>query len=228
MSWEWNEDTKEYDGQDGDRDLDALALIGLRNDYVERTELIYTASPKDGDEEEDYSLTALYILGLISLAEFEKGMRDAIQTVVVGQWALSKGGMDQLTDEDREQIEAYLLVQYGFLSAFVLSISLGRLSDAQIYNRAALYFSDTTQAYERGRSTAYDTNLILPAHPGDCSSECCARDLCYIMYNETDIEIFVSWNRTSAESCPTCLRRAACPELVFDKASGILTGGECW
>ena len=228
MAWLWNDDTKEYEDQDGDQDIDALYLVDLRNDYADRTELIYTQPPQDGEEEGDYSLTALYILGLISLADFEQGMREAIQNVVIGQWALSKGGTDRLTDEDHEQIEAYLLIQYGFLSAFVLAISLGSLSDAEIYNRAGFYFSDTIQAYERGRGTAYDTRLVLPYHPGDCSSECCAGDRCYIMYNETDNEIFVSWNRTAVESCPTCIRRADCPELVFDKASGVLTGGDCW
>jgi hypothetical protein len=133
-----------------------------------------------------------------------------------------------MTDADWIFLEQELLVQYGFLSGFSLAIFSGELSEAMIAARSELYFNSAVAAFEQGRMKAHHNRLALTRHPGDCTSECCARDKCYWHYVDSRDEIRVKWIRTAAESCDTCIFRADCPAVIFVKATGEHINMNCY
>lgn len=233
-NWVWNEDERLWENEDTGETMTEEEMAQVRDALADGSDELYTGWPPDEDEEEPESeedsdnLVWLLFLGILTLGEWERRMRTAIRDTSIAQWMLGRGGRDQLQDEDLSRLEDYILVQWQFLNAFSNSIALGQLSEAQIAWEAGLYFSDTVRAAEEGRSAAWSYDLVLPAYPGDGSSECMANDRCRISYVNMGDTLEIEWVRTVSESCPTCIRRAACAPLVFFKDTGELQGGACW
>lgn len=233
-NWVWDEDERVWVNEDNGEAMTPAEMVQVRDAIADGAEELHTTWPPPEDEEEpteddgrDNFLWLLF-LGLITLTVWEERMRTAVRDAVIAQWLVGRGGVDQLTDEDRARLEALILLQWQFLNEFAQAIATGTLSEAQIAWQAGLYYSDTVRSFEQGHEAAWDYALQLPAYPGDCSSECCARDRCWVSYVDTGETIEIEWNRTVTESCPTCVARARCPALVFYPATGELVGGECW
>ena len=232
MVWAWDDEDKVYRNDETGAVMDEREMIALRDQIVDWQVDFFSKWPVEEDEEpkddDDSNILALLFLGLITLGVWEARMRNAIQDAFVTQYLFGRGGEEEMTDEDWELLEEMLLIQYGFLSGFSLAIASGELSEAMIANRSSLYFSSAVMAFEQGRMKAQDNRLDLTRHPGDCTSECCARDKCYWHYVDTGDEIRVRWIRTAAESCDTCVDRSNCPRVIFVKATGEHINMECY
>lgn len=232
LVWAWDDEDKVYRNDETGEVMDEETMIALRDQIVDWQVDFFSKWPVEKDEEpkddEDNNILALLFLGLITLGVWEARMRNAIQDAWVTQYLFGRGGEDQMGEADWELLEEMLLIQYGFLSGFSLAIASGELSEAMIANRASLYFSSAVMAFEQGRMNAQHNRLNLTRHPGDCTSECCARDRCYWHYVDTGAEIRVRWIRTAVESCNTCIDRARCPEVIFVKATGEHVNMECY
>lgn len=229
MAWIWDEDDKVYvDDETGER-LELFDQIGIRDNLADSAAEFYTTWPlEEGEEPEDNDLVALLILGLIALSVFETRMQEAIEATVVAQYVFGLGGDENLTPEDKAIIDELLLVQYQFLNGMTNRIANDELSELQIAANAALYFSATVIGFEQGRRAAFDHQLQLPAMPGDGSSECLANDRCYWDIRDEGDIITAKWIRTVRESCPTCIRRAECPPVIFDKETGVHQNTSCY
>ncbi len=230
--WAWDDEDKVYRNDETGEVMEEETMIALRDQIVDWQVDFFSKWPVEEDEEpeedDDSNILALLFLGLITLAVWEARMRSAIQDAWVTQYMFGRGGEGNMTDADWLEIEERLLVQYSFLSGFSLAIFTGELSEALIAARAELYFSSAVAGFEIGRMKAHHNNLFLTRFPGDCTSECCARDKCYWNYVDTRDEIRVKWIRTAAESCDTCIFRADCPSVIFVKATGEHINMDCY
>ncbi len=229
MDWEWDEENHVYVDSETGEIIYHDTLIEYRNSLTFGAADRFARYPLEEDEEpEGFNWTALLLLGLIGLGAWETGMREAITATVVSEYALGRGGFNQLLGSDWDGIDEILLTQFQFLNAFSIAISLGELSEFQIAQRARLYFFSTVQAFERGRAKSFHPSLNLTVNPGDCTSICCANDKCFWLIIDIGDNIESSWVRTVLESCATCVTRENCSPVVFVKATGEHQNMDCY
>lgn len=229
--WVWDEEDRVYRNDETGETLNEIDLVLTRNGIANNSADFYTRALEEDEEEPDEDsnlIVVLLLLGVLALGEWERRMRAAIQRAWTIQYVIGRGGEEQMTDADWERLEGILVEQYGFLSGFSEDIAAGRMTEAQIHQRAAWYFSASVAAYEIARQIAFHNRLALSRNPGDCTSECCANDRCYWNIVDNDATISCRWIRTAAESCATCISRAGCPEVVFVKSSGEHINMECY
>lgn len=186
------------------------------------------ASDSESDASDDGSLVSLLLLGLLALGAWETRARASIARSYIAMYVFARGGASRLQDDDWGIIEAEILLQHQFLNLFMQELTRGLLSEAQIASRFGLYYQSMSTIYEDAAAAAHDYRLILPAVPGDYSSECGSYDKCFWAYTEGPETIVCQWVRTDSESCPTCIRREECPPLVFIKATGEHLSSECY
>ncbi|MCB0039470.1 MAG: hypothetical protein KDI56_02075 [Xanthomonadales bacterium] len=138
-------------------------------------------------------------------------MRRLIKNSFIAQYAAAVGGTQNMTAADYGRIGAMLSSQntgqYWYLQRFAEAIAEGRLSEAQIRARAALYMGASVQAFERGKAASFG-DLRLPALPGDGSTICLTNCRCEWLISETTTAWYCTWSLGAAEHCPDCLERA--------------------
>lgn len=114
--------------------------------------------------------------GRISLAQWQRNMAKEIKDAWRTQYALGRGGWEQMTQSDFGRMGGRLQFQYRRLNAFAEDIWRGDLSDAQIRARAKMYatanrtalFDGRTQA-KIGASFIEERRILNPAeHCQDC------------------------------------------------------------
>jgi hypothetical protein len=232
FGWAWDDEDKAYRNDETGELMDEETFIALRDDIVDWQVDYFSKWPLEEDEEpedeDDPNILGLLLLGIIALGVWEEGMRRALQDASVIQYAVGRGGFDQMTDDDWNWLDSWLLIQYDFLNGFSHKIATGVLSEAQIAANSYLYFSSSVAAFEQGRMKGQDVNLNLTRHPGDCTSQCCARDRCFWRYVRRRDRIVISWVRTAKESCFACIDRGNCPPVVFMKDTGEHINMECY
>jgi hypothetical protein len=230
-NWDWDPVERVWYNVITGEVMDPQQMVIIRDRYADGTAdkyTDYTEEDKKGDP--GLSLLGLLLVGAISLGTYELLMREAVSRSMLAQWMLGYGDIPA-EGEDRRAWERQVVDEWSFLHALVNRIFGGEMSNPQIRANARLYFSGTIGEYELARMTGYQ--MALPAYPGDCSSECCANDRCFILYtyiNDDDDgeRIEAAWMRTAAESCPTCLRRAACPPIIFYPQTNEYENWDCW
>ena len=224
FGWWWDDEDKVYRNDETGEVMDEYTMIALRDEIVDWQVDYFAKWPVDEDEEpedeDDPNILALLLLGFITLTVWETRMRDALQDASVIQYVFGRGGFDQVDIADWNFLEEWLLGQYAFLNNFSQDIADGLLSEAEIAARSYLYFSSAVGAFERGHSKAQHEDLTLTRFPGDCTSQCCARDRCYWLYAHHKNRIVCHWVRTAKESCDSCKTRAKCPGVTFMKDTG--------
>lgn len=216
----YNADEQLYEGYEYNQ------IIGYRDDAAEDWGYVFAGDVEDEIDSEN--ITGLLIAGLILLSEWEERMRQRIQDTNLVQYAIALGGFDRMEDRDYDLVSGLVYEQWSFLSGFALAIASGEKTASEITNQSRLYYSDTVRSYEVGRGKAFDFDMEMPAYPGDCSSECCARDRCYWEYVDMGDNIEARWIRTADESCATCDRRSECPALIFIKSTGEYLNFDCY
>lgn len=224
FGWWWDDEDKVYRNDETGEVMDEYTMIALRDEIVDwQVDYFAKWPPEEGEEpedEDDPNILALLLLGFITLTIWETRMRGALQDASVIQYVFGRGGFDQVDIADWNFLEDWLLTQYFFLNNFAQDIADGKLSEAEIAARSYLYFSSAVGAFERGHSKAQHADLFLTRFPGDCTSQCCARDRCYWLYAHQRKRIICHWVRTAKESCDTCIDRAKCPGVIFMKDTG--------
>ena len=229
FDWEWDEENHVYVDPATGEVIEHDTIIEYRNSISTGAAGIHANWPLEDDEDpDDRNWLALLLLGLIGLGAWEVGMRRAITSAATAQYALGRGGFEFMDERDWAFIDEILLTQFQFLNGFSIAISLGELSEFQIAARSALYFYATVQAFEIGRTKSFDYDLFLTVNPGDCTSICCANDKCFWRIIDLGDTIECEWIRTVLESCSTCVARAKCLAVVFDKATGEHDGMDCY
>lgn len=147
--------------------------------------------------------------GSKSVQEFEVEFRREIKTAFVDQYVLGKGGRNNMTQSDWGAVGRMVRDQYAYAHDFARDIAEGKLSQAQIAQRAGLYYDSSTQAFEQGRSAGYGVPT-LPEYPADGSQQCRSNCKCRWEIKETDEAWECTWKlNAAAEHCSSCSDNAA-------------------
>ena len=116
-------------------------------------------------------------------------------------WAAGKVGASALPKADRQRLEQTIKDQRPYLAKFASDVKSGGLSEAQIAARADLYAGPVRATYSQTRWS----NVNLPAHPADGSSECLMMCKCEWVLHDDGYH----WELGTAEHCPTCNTRGS-------------------
>jgi len=147
--------------------------------------------------------------GLETDLELDRWMDDAVTLVddaFIAAYLLGVGGLTMLDDNRKSQLGGTLAAQYDYLNGFAGAIALGTMSRAQVGARLALYMRAAMSNLWRGRASAYD--LILPAYPGDGSTECVVNCHCAWRIVDEGDSWAAYWELGVTEHCATCQERA--------------------
>lgn len=165
----------------------------------------FAAAKREGTQ----ALAADLASGAKSVQEFDVAFRREIKTAYIDQYVLGKGGRGNMTQADWGRVGQMVREQYIFARDFARDIADGKLSEAQIAQRASLYFDSSTQAFERGRAASHG-DLQLPEYPADGSQQCRSRCKCRWDIKETDDAWECTWRlNAAAEHCESCRDNAA-------------------
>lgn len=108
-----------------------------------------------------------------------------------------------LSRAERQAIKERVAGQLPYLRQFAADVTAGRLSDAQIAARAALYAGATRATYYQARNYGWDLRGV--PIPADGGTECISNCRC-VAYEENGLWIY---ELTAAEHCTGCVARAA-------------------
>jgi hypothetical protein len=192
-SWTYNPETNIYTR--GNRGITPTRIIEARNTFVAKT---VTSSD---------ALAVRLTTGEITVQQWVTQMRDLLRSTYSAEYMLGRGGLDAMTQADYGRLGAMLKEQYGYLDRFASDIAAGKLSPAQIQMRARMYIDGATQAHERAAGAA--RGLVLPAYPGDGTTQCRANCKCSWDIQKTANAWICRWRLNKAEHCPDCMTRAA-------------------
>jgi len=81
-------------------------------------------------------------------------MREEIKAEYIRQYMLGRGGRAQMTSQDWGSIGGMIADQYRYLKDFAKLVAEGKLSEAQIRARAAMYANSAREGFERGQARA--------------------------------------------------------------------------
>lgn len=194
--WLWDATSHRYRNTSTGQYVGQKQMTELRDRFV------------DAKRETAQQLAADLATGAKSLQEFEVAFRREIKTVFVDQYVLAKGGRNSMTQSDWGTTGQMIREQYMYARDFALDIASGKLSQAQIAQRAGLYFDSSTRAFEQGRSASYGTPT-LPEYPADGRQKCRSRCKCRWDIKETDDAWECSWRlNPTAEHCESCAENA--------------------
>lgn len=194
-TWPYDDETYRYYDDEGEKYLTEAQVRAISERYLK-------SRIKVVDE-----LMGLLLAGMF-LPRWVNQAREEITHTYFVMYLLGLGGLGQMTEADRVDLSQALQTQYHYLNRFADDMAEGNLSEDQIRYRASLYFQSSRQAFERAR-TIGARGLVLPAYPGDGSSECQANCKCWWRIIEFEDKWDAYWVRTAGESCPTCQVRSS-------------------
>lgn len=150
------------------------------------------------------TITQAYVDGDRTPEQWYRQMVNAINAGNIASTALAVGGFENISSDDRQQIERDNQTQVRYLNGF--RRTLDSLSDAQKVARAGLYAGATTTRYWTAHTRAQ--GLALPAMPGvrtDCGASC----KCNWQIDKLpgDGNWNCRWRLSAVESCDQCKRR---------------------
>lgn len=126
------------------------------------------------------------------------------------------GRWDELSNQDWGAVGATVQRQYRFLRRWRQEVDRGGLdavSLAQLNDRAQKYGQASSESFEKGYSAEVGMPPnILPAYPGDGTTECFTRCKCRWAINILDKQnqdFDCTWTLGVAEHCETCIVRAS-------------------
>jgi hypothetical protein len=192
--WQYDAEAHRYREVSTGRFLSPDQQRALRDQFIDRQQV----KAKD--------LAAQLSRGDLTLPEWERAMRGHVKGVFLDQAMLGRGGRNAMTPADFGRVGSAVKRQYQYLSAFSQEIAGGDLSAEAIAARAALYTASATQAYERGRASAY--GLTLPQYPGDGSQDCRANCRCAWEIEEDETEWRATWSLGGKDPCEGCRENA--------------------
>lgn len=122
------------------------------------------------------SLGEQLLSGRLTLNDWQFEVAEKLRTLWVQQFALGRGGVDQVTPNEWLTVGRLLKSQYAFLRGFARDIASGRVTEAQLLPRLRLYVQASSFAYwagtdaaERARGKQFMQRLLgVAEHCPDC------------------------------------------------------------
>ncbi|MCH8290213.1 hypothetical protein IH992_03800 [Candidatus Poribacteria bacterium] len=190
--WIFNQDTKRYRNPESGKSVTQRQAVTLRDDFIAFIEF----DPPSPSQQ--------LAKGDMTIQEWELEMRKRIKQSYLDEFALGKGGRNNLTTANLDDLGNLLKRQFDFLHNFAEQIKNGELSEAQIQNRSNQYLSSSTQAYELGKTASFGMPT-LPQYPADGSQQCRSNCKCKWEIEEDEEEWRATWVlNPAAEHCETC------------------------
>jgi hypothetical protein len=194
LRFTWSESSKRYrDGRTG-RFIPASRIDQLRREFITEQHRIVR------------NLAASLADGGMTLAGWETAMMERVKLMHAAEFQLGRGGKNFLSSADRQAVGRVVRTQQTYLRGFSADIQAGRLSRAQIENRAVLYANAASQSYERGKARAF--GITLPAYPADGKTACKSSCRCSWKLTEKTDRVHATWQLSSGESCADCVDNA--------------------
>lgn len=195
--WYWDDSVRQYRDPTTGRFVGVAQMQGLRNEFIER------------QKEIGAGLAQSYRTGAIDIYQLEANIKDLIKNTYVDLYVLGAGGRNNLSQRDWGRIGAMLKEQYGengYLKGFMEQIAARNMSQAQIAARLNMYINSANEAL--WKALTRDLGFVLPAYPGDGSTECLTNCRCEWDIHEVPEGIDAYWVVDhEAENCQTCLDR---------------------
>lgn len=209
------------------RDLGTGRIVSRKKVQVWSDDFIDTTG---GDSD---ALVNMMTAGTLDLAEWERRMRELIKETYIAEYMLGRGGLEQMTFRDWGILGYELRDQYAFLSNFAADIAAGRLSPAQIKNRARMYVDGAHKMFQRGRTEAFGMPR-LPAYDGDGQQQCLNRGRCTWLIQPVRVDrVLTGWNATwvldpNAQHCTDCPANARLWNPLFVPAGMDEAEADIW
>lgn len=89
--------------------------------------------------------------GFVSVNDFYKLMQNEIKSEYIRQFLTGIGGQGMMTKSYWGMIGAMIKEQYKYLKGFIKDILTGKLTEAQIANRAKMYLNSAREAFEKAK-----------------------------------------------------------------------------
>jgi hypothetical protein len=168
MPYQWSESANRY------RDTDT-------GQFVPREQVVAWADQSLDASASVTDALANMVAGeapVLSPADWRDAMRTEIKKEYIRQYLSSIGGRERMTAERWGSLGGMIGQQYKFLNDFTDEIAAGKLSEAQIRARAAMYVKSAREARERARaqvaSEAGWTEVLWQINPGENCEDCIA------------------------------------------------------
>lgn len=142
--------------------------------------------------------------GTLSASELSSRARSIIRDNHTIAYAIGKGGRLNMAFADWGRLGYDIRQQYTYLDRFLGE--LDELSIEQILARSDLYFGAMRASYFRGRSADY--NIVLPAYPGDGTTQCLTNCRCSWRIVSEENRTLAYWTLGAAEHCTDCVARS--------------------
>lgn len=162
-------------------------------------------------------LAGLLSRGEITLGEWEERMAQEIKGLHLNSYVTGQSGRwENLTDRDYTAIGDEVARQQKYLRRWRNQLAgqqaSGDIDAGQVVTRARLYGQAASGSFEKGHGA--ENGLppdVLPAHPGDGTTECltgckCRWTIRLISRERGDAD--ANWTLGPSEHCETCLKRA--------------------
>ena len=192
--WQYEAKSRRYRDTRTGRFISSNQMIGLRDDFTDANGAWF--------REHAARLTN----GEIDLQQWERQARGRLKSIHIDQYTLGRGARKSMTQADWGRVGHALRDQYAYLNQFAGEIATGTLTPAGIAARSTLYVEASTASYERGRAAAH--NLVLPAYPGDGSTQCRVNCKCTWRITENEDAWDCYWTLGQAEHCEDCVTRS--------------------
>ena len=138
--------------------------------------------------------------GQLDVGAWEASMREAIKAEYIQQYALGRGGLDNMTRQDWGSVGGMIADQYRYLDGFAGEVAAGNLSEAQIAMRSRMYINSAREAFWRARQRAKGWPK-LPAYPGDGTTVCLTNCQCGWDARAVEDHWEATWYLGEAEHC---------------------------
>lgn len=204
--WVWYELLLLFALQQSAKEVDRERALEIRDDLAELRAAITTEWAR------------LVAAGQMTPRQWQRQMERLFRETTAQQFMLGAGGRGELGDIEYAWLDDYLDKQFGEIRYLAERLQKGLYSEAQLALFGANLIRRAKAGYEAGNAAAYGVNpALLPAMPGDGSSECMGACHCWWehLIDPTDGEWLGSiWHHPPVarmqpgwEPCNTCYYR---------------------
>jgi len=154
-------------------------------------------------------INARYLSGTIDEATWLSAMREEVKQINVQAYAAGRGGKwSDITFSEWGRLGQKMPFQYRKLTELAGQLP-GNFSAAQLNARLNLYANAARQQFESAIAAEKGvTDDILPALPGDGTTQCMINCKCRWAIRKRHNVHICTWRLGRAEHCRTCLQRA--------------------
>ena len=222
MPWSWNESSHRYHDSATGRFMGRDEVLGYVQQSLDAARTAPAITLADGSLSTGTDLLSNLVgNGMLSPRDWHAQMREEIKAEYIRQYMLGRGGRGNMTSADWGSIGGMLSRdQYVYLRKFAQEVAEGKLSEAQIRARSAMYVNSAREAFERGQARANadaeDVIWVL----GPVKTEHCEDCMAFADMNWQKVANDPYAGAFPGSAATTCLTNCAC-HLEYGYGEGL-------